>query len=246
MRRLRKLYVPSPKGGLLSSGSARVDEGSDLREDGGGPCSALRSLKLSETRIRELPAPPLLSPARLSRLNELLITAWLKFGTDTVFLIRSDDAADESEAGCAVGSWELAFSVSISLTATLCLNRSSLRIVSTADTPRVYFSMKVSPSPDSAAPLPPLPFAPPPPSSSSPPSPAAEAAITASDSRSSSSSLAWKTVHVKSDSGTGSALGPPYVFKCERRRRLRGGTRFVAAGSAITSRPPSCHVRLEK
>jgi hypothetical protein len=40
----------------------------------------------------------------------------------------------------------LALALTSSLTATLCLNLSKVRMVSTADTPRVYFSMKVSPS----------------------------------------------------------------------------------------------------
>ena len=74
-------------------------------------------------------------------------------GTLTVFRMNWLVVAAGAELAAAADTmlelrlgWSLALALISSLTATLCLSLSRVRMVSTADTPLVYFSMKVSPS----------------------------------------------------------------------------------------------------
>ena len=94
---------------------------------------------------------------------------WEILGTLTVF--RMNGLLFEADWPPPMGSKCLLLALINSLTATLWRKRSSVKMVSTADTPRVYFSMKVSPSGPVGSSWP-------------------EAAITAKDCRSSNSSLA--------------------------------------------------------
>ena len=106
--------------------------------------------------------------------------------------------------------------LSNSLTATLCRSLSRVRMVSTAETPLVYFSMKVSPSPVSSSSWP-------------------EAAMAANDSLSSNSSLACKK-HKKAIQLSDISLLSVLFSEREREMSLNRKTHAAAEKKLVKTR----------